>query len=286
MSLHIAPNMARLSVIGTGWSNTSIDSGGGFTVGGELWKDIADDLGYDYGDDVDWDLIADSEMPDFDWSDVIYKDADGNIYTDEDSDGIWRNPETGVEYPGGGTAWLPEDKLLEISDKLAGIADSDANLSKWSIPQDVLSSLYGGKVSTEINQTATGSDRPHTYTPACWYIQTSRGSATLFLDEPFYHGTASGESITVYDEAFSTRDGSSKSVYYSDCSTQFTDNYLPSPYSSYPIAYVCWQCLYGSLDNTLVKKKDTTKTTEDIKNGTSGLPKTIYAGGTYYMCVK
>lgn len=282
MSLHFEPNMARLSVIGTGWSNTSIDSGGGFTVDGELWKDIANDLDYKFGDDVDWDLIADTEMPDFDWSDIIYKDSDGNIYTDIDGDGIWRNPETGLEYPGGGTMYIPEDSLADISDKLADIAQKDSQLSRYSIPDDVIPTLYGGKVSTEIHQTVTGSDRPHTYTPACWYIQTSHGSATLFLGEPFYHGTASGGSITVYDEAFSTRDGSRKAIYYSDCSTQFTDTYLPSPYSSYPIQYVCWQCIYGSLDKSLVGTKDSTITTDSIKNGSSNLDYITVNGKKYY----
>ena len=63
MSLHMAAEMARLTVLGTGWGNTSFDSGPGFTIDGELWRDIAIDLDYDFGDDTDWDLIAENRLP-------------------------------------------------------------------------------------------------------------------------------------------------------------------------------------------------------------------------------
>lgn len=282
MSLHFKPNMVRLSVIGTGWSNTSIDSGDGFTLDGELLEDIACDLDYTFGEDVDWDLIADTEIPDLNWSDFIYKDEDGNIYKDIDESGVWVNPETGLEYPGNGTLYVPEESLSNISDKLSEIAASDSLLFQYSIPDEVIPTLYGGKVSKETNPTVWGSDRPHTYTPACWYMCPGGEEAVLFLDEPFHHGTANSGSIIVYDQAFSTRNGSQKKVYYSGCTTSFPIASLPSPYNSYPIAYVCWQCLYGSLSNSLVGTNDSTVTTGDIKNGTSGLESIEVDGKKYY----
>jgi hypothetical protein len=286
MSLHMNAEMARLTVLGTGWSNTAIDSGAGFTIDGQLWDDIATDLDYDFGGDVDWDLIADTEFPDMDWSQVIYTDPDGNIYTDPDGDGIWTDPLTGLEYPGGGEMWIPEDMLIDISDLLNDIAISDSALGQYSIPNDVLPSLFGGKVTTEIHQTVSGSDRPHYYTPPVWFIQNGSSNGIIFLDEPFFHGTASGGSITVYDEAITIRDGSSKEVYWSGCTTQFSTSYLPSPYNSYPIQYVCWQCLYGSLSDALISTNPNTVTSEDIRNGDSGLPTMNYGGGTYYKTTR
>ena len=291
MSLRMKAEMARLTVLGTGWSNTAIDSGDGFTIDGELWDNIATDLDYDFGGDVDWDLIADTELPNFDWSQVIYTDPDGNIYTDPDGDGIWTDPLTGLEYPGGGDMWLPEDLVIDISDSLNGLAISDASLAQYSIPNDVLPSLFGGKVSTEIHPTVADSDRPHYYTPPVWFIQTASqnwGGETgiIFLDEPFFHGTAIGDSITVFDTAITIRDGSSKAIYWSECTTQFSTSYLPSPYSSYPIEYVCWQCLYGSLSDALIGTNPNTITSDDIRNGTSGLPTMSYGGGTYYKTTR
>lgn len=279
MSIRMIAGAARLTVLGSGWSSTAIESGDGFTEDGGLLGDVADDLGYDFGDDVDWDLIG--EDADVDWEDVIYTDEDGNIYTDEDGDGVWTD-DLGNEYPGDGTLWLPEDQLLDLVDTLDQAVAEDAQLMKYSIPNDVLPTLFGGKVTQEITPTQTGSDRPHTYTPGVYYIQQDYDSGITFLNEPFYHGTASGGSITVYDEAITIRDGSLKEVYWSSCTTHFTDKYLQSPYSSYPIQYVCWQCLYGSLQDALISKNDNTITREDILGGTSGLPTMTHNGITYY----
>lgn len=284
MSIRMIPGAARLTVLGSGWSNTAIESGDGFTEDGELLDDIAGDLGYDIGDDVDWDLIAGDT--DINWDDIIYTDEDGNIYTDPDGDGIWTDPLTGLEYPGDGMQWITEDQLLDMSDLMEDLAASDASLMQYSIPNDVLPTLFGGKVTTEITPTVTGSDRPHYYTPAVWYIQNGSSNGIIFLDEPFFHGTASGGSITVYDEAITIRDGSSKAVYWSSCTTQFTTAMLPSPYSGYPIQYVCWQCLYGSLSDALISKNDNTITSDDIKNGTTGLKTMTYDGKTYYAVTK
>lgn len=277
MSIRMNPGAARLTVLGSGWSETALESGDAFTEDGELLDKVADELGYDIGDDVDWDLIADDA--DINWDDIIYTDPDGNIYDDLDGDGIWTDAD-GNEYSGDGTQWLTEDQLLGLSDMMEDLAQDDAALMQYSIPNDVLPTLYGGKVSAETNPTITGSDRPHTYTPAVWCFQKG-SNGILFLDEPFYHGTASGGSITVYDEAITIRDGSSKAVYWSSCTTQLSP-VLPSPYSSYPEAYVCWQCLYGSFSDALISKNDNTITSEDIKNGTTGLPTMTFNGKTYF----
>lgn len=283
MSLRMAVGAARLTVLGSGWSDTTIESGDGSTPDGKLWGDIAGDLDYDFGDDVDWDLISGSKFPDFPWKDVIYVGPDGTIYTDPDGDGIWTDPLTGLEYPGGGTMWIPEGSLLNISDLLGNIADSDSSLARYSIPNSVISSLFGGPVGTEVHcMYPGGTDRPHYYAPSVFYIQTSSGNGVIFLGEPFFHGTAGGGSITVYNEAVTIRDGSSKAIYWSSCSTQFTANCLPSPYNSYPIQYVCWQCIYGSLSDALISKKKNTISSDDIKNGTSGLNSITYKGKKYY----
>ena len=279
MSIRMLPGAARLTVLGSGWSNTSLESGDAYTEDGELLDNVADNLGYEIGDDVDWDLIADDA--DIQWDEIIYTDGEGNIYTDPDGDGVWTDG-NGAEYPGGGTQWLPEDQLLELSDMLEGLAQADAALMQYSIPNDILPTLYGGKVTAEITPTQSGSDRPHHYTPAVWFIQKSGNDGIIFLDEPFYHGTASGGSITVYDTAITIRDGSSKAVYWSSCTTKFSTTNLPSPYSSYPEEYVCWQCLHGSLSDALIATGSNTITSEDIKNGTSGLTTMIHDGQTYY----
>lgn len=282
MSLVMNTGMSRLTVTGTGWSNTSIDSGNGFTEEGGLLGDIAGDLGYDVGSEVDWDSIAKTEMPDMDWSDVVYTDKDGNLYTNPNGTGIWTDPLTGLEYPGGGDMWIPEDMLMDVSDILDGVSFGDQSLAIYSIPDDVIATLYGGKVSIETNYSPSDPARPHSYSPACWYIQQTASNTVLFLGEPFYHATANGGSITVFDEAFTTRDGSTKAIYYSDCTTTFSSATLPSPYNSFPIEYVAWQCVYGALDKTLVGKNENTISKDSILNGTSGLIEREINGQTFY----
>jgi hypothetical protein len=283
MSLHMNTGQARLTVIGTGWDNTAVDSGNGFTIDGLLWEDVAWELNYDFGGEIDWDLIAANESPQIDWTEVIYTDTEDNVYTDYDGDGIWTDPLTGIEYPGGGDMWIPEDMLIGMSDTLSDLVVSDSTLAQYSIPNEVIHTLYGGKVTTEINYSQTDPARPHYYAPPVWYIQDNSDSGVIFLDEPFFHGTADGGSITVYDEAVTIRDGSSKEVYWSNCTTQFSTNYLPSPYNSYPIQYVCWQCLYGSLDDALLTTNPDTITTDEIRNGESGLTTMVYNNKTYYL---
>ena len=279
MSIRMSPNAARLTVLGSGWSETTLESGDAFTEDGELLDDVADNLGYDIGDDVDWDVIANDT--DINWNDIIYTDGNGNIYDDFDGDGIWTDA-TGNEYPGGGTQWLTKDQLIDLSDMLDGLAENDANYMQYNIPEDILPTLYGGKVTGEITPTVSGSDRPHYYTPGVYFIQEDYNSGVIFLDEPFGHGTASGGSISVYNTSITIRDGSFKEVYWSSCTTHFSDTYLPSPYSGYPVQYVCWQCLHGPLSKALIAKNADTITSEDIENGAINLPTMTYNGETYY----
>ena len=286
MSLHLNPNMCRLTVLGSGWGNMSLESGPAFTVEGQLWDEIAVLLDYDTGSDVDWDLIAQQEWPDFDWSDVIYTDLGGTVYTDFDGDGIWTDPLTGIEYPGGGTMWVPQGDLLQFSDMLDSIADSDENYAQYNIPQDVLNSIKGGPISIEQqNPSAFGDDGPHRYEPYCYVIQLRQTLSVIFNAEIFHHLHNSGE----YDIDTTTiviRDGSSKTVYYGDCNTHNYDVLVPSPYNGYPKAYICWQCLYGPFSEALIGKTEDTITSDEIRAGTSGLPSMIYGGGRYYATTK
>lgn len=282
MSIRMIPCAARLTVLGRGWDKTALESGDAFTENGELLSEVAEALHYDIGINVDWDLIANDSGLDWDgvWGSVIYTDSKGVIYDNSGGGGIWTD-KNGNEYLGDGTRWLAKAQLLEMSDLLEELAQNDAALMQYSVPNSVLPSLYGGKVSVETNPTETGAERPHTYTPDVWFIQ--KGSkGIIFLDEPFYHDTAIGGSITVYDEAITIRDGSPRAVYWSSCDTKFSDTSLPSEYSDYPIQYVCWQCLYGSLGDALISKTENTITSEDIKNGAAELPTMTYGGKTYF----
>lgn len=282
MSLRLNANMCRLTVLGTGWGDTTIESGDGFTDDGQLGLDIGDLLGYDIGGDVDWDLIADQEWPDFDWPDIVYTDPEGIVYTDPDGDGIWTDPLTGIEYPGGGTGWIPEDDLLGLSDILSGVADSDSSYMQYNIPQDVLDQIKGGPISVEQQSpSAFGDDGPHRYEPYCYVIQLRQTLSIIFNSEIFHHLHNTGE-YDIDNTTIVIRDGSSKTVYYGDCNTHNYDPLVPSPYNGYPKAYICWQCLYGPFSRALISKTEDTITSDDIRAGTSGLETMIYGDTKYY----
>lgn len=282
MSLHLSPNMCRLTVLGSGWSDTEIESGDGYTEEGQTGEDIGELLDYDFGEDVDWDLLADQEWPDLDLSDFIYTDPGGDVYTDPDGDGIWTDPLSGLEYPGGGTMWIPEDDLITMSDTLSDIATGDESYMQYNIPQEVLDQIKGGPISIE-QQTpsAFGNDGPHRYEPYCYVVQLRQTLSIIFNAEIFHHLHNSGE----YDIDTTTiviRDGSSKTVYYGECNTHNYDFLVPSPYNGYPRAYICWQCLYGPFSKALIRKTENTISSDDIRNGTSGLQTMTYNGQTYY----
>lgn len=283
MSLHMAKGMARLTVLGAGWSNAAIESGDGFTLEGEMLKDLAEEFGFDIGDDVDWDLISENDFPDVDWSEAIYTDDLGNIYTDDDKDGVWKDPNTGFEYSGGGKAWLPENTMASIADKLHSIADEDSQYARYNIPQDVLNSIKGGPISSEQQSpSAFGDNGPHYYRPFAYVIQWRQTLSYVFNSEIIEHGSAKGDVYNIDTTTIVIRDGSSKTVYYGACNTHNFDPIVPSPYNSYPVAYVCWQCLYGSFDRALIGVSTDTTTGDDIRRGTSGIPSMTYGSQRYY----
>lgn len=254
MSLTMIPNASRLTVLGSGWNNSSVESGDGLTESGNQWKDIASDLGYDYGSNVDWDEISS------DYDEII-----------DDGNGNWLVPKT---------------VLFDISSVLAYTAVADLELRQYSVSSNDIKNLYGGPVSSETEWPEGSTERPHTYSPAVYYIQVGLNNAYLFYKEPFYHYTADGDEILVNDKSIEVRDGSLMKVYWSACSTNFTTEYLPAPYNSYPIEYVCWQCLYGSFGGVTIAKTNKTITTEDIENGTSGLPTAVIDGKPHFVMMQ
>lgn len=257
MSIKMIPGAARLTVLGSGWSNSSIESGDGLTEDGQLWEDIAGDLGYDFGEDVDWDQIS----GDTGWADDIYVDDNGN-------------------------EWLPEDDFIEISIGLESVEIQDKILKQYAIDAAILKTLYGGKVTEEPEGVNNGNGRPHQYSPGVYYIQRGALDAVLFLGEPFYHSDANGGNLTVNDESVTIRDGSTKSVYWSECSTFFSANLLPSKYKSIPIQYICWQCLHGSFNHVLVSSNPNTITTSMIQAGEVQYETMTIDGKTYYKLIR
>ncbi len=58
MSLEVPKNEAMLTVFGYGWNDTVNDSGDGKTEDGLALEDFCYDLNYDFGDDFDWESLA------------------------------------------------------------------------------------------------------------------------------------------------------------------------------------------------------------------------------------
>lgn len=238
MSLKLNPAAARLTVLGSGWNNSSINSGEGLTEDGKLLEDIAKDLGYDYGENVDWDALS----GDRDWS--------SEVYTDES-----------------GASFFPYMSLVDLAEFFNETSTKDKILWNYSIPANVLKTLYGGMVSQEISWDKADAERPHKYFPDVYYIQISEKLAYLFQEEAFWHRHADGTNEKVNDISITIRSGSAMKVYWSDCATHFDENYLPEPYNKYPIEYVCWQCLWGSFKDMVISSSDKTATLDQIKNG-------------------
>lgn len=251
MSIKFSPGASRLTVLGTGWSSSSVESGEGLTEEGKLWEDLAGDLGYDYGTDTDWDNLSKEEEI------TVVVDADGN---------------KGVYEP----------DLKAFYEKMRQIAQKDADLMRYSIDPSALKNLWGGPVSEEKNPTETGTDRPHKYSPPVFYIQEGYSNAYLFQSEKFVHTDADGGNLTVNEKHITIRTGSTQAVYWSSCSTHFWDNYLPDAYQSYPIEYICWQCLHGSFSKVLVSETAKTPTWEKIEKG-EVFPKKTVGNKTYYV---
>ena len=252
MSLTFGPAAARLTVLGSGWNNSSINSGDGLTEDGKLMEDIAGDLGYDYGDNVDWDTIAGDQN----WTEEIYTDASGALF-------------------------LPGAIMMDVVDYYANLAKKDGDLLQYAVPANVAKTLYGGMVSQERQWDPADTERPHKYFPDVYYIQLSENRAVLFQEEAFWHRHVDGTNEGVNDISITIRSGSAMKVYWSTCSTHFDDNYLPAPYDSYPIQYVCWQCLWGSFEDKLISATENTVTAEQVENG-EVFEKTTINGETYY----
>lgn len=291
MSIKLLPGGARLTVLGSGYSNASFESGDGLTEDGKLWEDIAGDLGYDFGDDVDWDQIAGGEI---DWSeDVIYVGNDGTIYSDIDGTGEWKS-EDGKEYDGDGTMAVEKNALESISDGLMAVVEQDNELIRYAIDEATLKSLYGGPVSEEKTVIVDHPERPHKFSPPVYYIQDSYNTAYLFSGEPFSHTTQDGGNMTVYDEGVTIRNpddiygdlSNIRYVYWSSCTTLFTDKYLPADIGWMPIQYICWQCLYGSFNRVLITERPDTITTSMIQAGESQYETFTENGKTYYKLIR
>lgn len=139
-----AANASRLTVLGHGWVDGSIDSGDAMSFDEQLFADIAELLGYEFEDefgnpieieDMDWDpIINDPEFDGLDDLDSIDTDdldpglylkdpespdfnPDEDAYTDLDGDGVYTN-NLGEEYDGGGEFHISDKKLNEIKKKL------------------------------------------------------------------------------------------------------------------------------------------------------------------------
>lgn len=279
MSLRMAKGLSRLTVLGSGQNNTAIESGDGFTEDGQLIEDLAEDLEFDFGDDVDWDLIAEEDP--IDWSDIVYEDEDGTLFTDEDGDGIWTDPTTGLELEDmdGLDMWMPEDQLLQLTDMLDSTATADSAYMSYNIPQDVLNSIKGGPLSNS----TPGGRLDHWYSPYAYVVQVRETLSYIFNSGVFRHGD--NKSHDEYDISTTTiviRSGSAKTVYYGECNTENLSYLVPSPYNGYPAAYICWQCLYGPFENQLITKTEDTITSDVIRAGTSGLETKIIDGTRYY----
>lgn len=263
MSIKMTPGSSRLTVLGSGWSNYSVESGDGLTEDGKLWEDIAGDLGFDFGVDTDWDNLA----GEYTWT-------DGNVEVNNWSDGVIIDED--------GNTLIDERTLFDLVGALNRTAQKDSELMRYSVAPTVLKRLRGGPVTEETEPDNTDPQRPHKYAPPVFYIQVSEDQAYLFLDERFYHTNASGGSLTVNEKHIKIRTGSTQAVYWSSCATHFSDTYLPDAYQGYPIEYVCWQCLYGSFSDVLVSSTDKTATVEDIKAG-KVYKKKVMKNMTYYI---
>lgn len=150
MSLHLTMNDARLTVFGYGWNDEVYDSGEGLTPEGEAWEDIAEELGYEIGDDIDWDDFAETYDPYIDNDPLIddqgrpyYEDEDGIEYYDPDGDGIFTDDQ-GNPYPGEDGSFLDDmiyidnDGVIYTDDDIDGIwTDEDGNeFPGWDVWHD------------------------------------------------------------------------------------------------------------------------------------------------------
>lgn len=309
MSLLFKPNSARLSVIGNGWNNVSFDSGGGFVFDDLLWKDIALDLDYDFDMDMDF---GELDLPEFDLSDIIF-DLDGTIYTE--MDGAWRNPLTGELYPGGGEMWMAENLWVKASNRLSSNAKAYSAYMRFVIPQSVIDEMRKTMKKVFAIEVTVKTGSPfYIFRPLVWMFRI-RKHICAFLEQPFEREGRGYGTVPQYMENIKFLGHEIPPVCESDVSINFDDiisanveGYSDSSTDGYtynidkifefipelPEQYWAnfWdtpaQMLYGSYEPYVKEKygdfsaKDTTITTDQIKNGTSGLESREYDGKTYY----
>ena len=305
MSLLFKPNSARLSVIGNGWNNVSFDSGGGFVFDDLLWKDIALDLDYDFDMDMDF---GELDLPEFDLSDIIF-DLDGTIYTE--MDGAWRNPLTGELYPGGGDMWISEKGLLKAAGKLSNNAYYYEWWMQYSIPQKTLDQMranakqFSGVGAYDSN----GRWRYWGWNKKVWWVIYNfidhKPAAECFLEEEFEESNGASWVGMIrmpqmgwggyYPPGFPRKQFCSADVYSMDKVESPEDGFMIAPSQAFDAdeyrvhdGVFAEQFLQGSFEPYIKKAygdfsaKDTTITTGQIKNGTSGLESREYDGKTYY----
>lgn len=252
--LTMAPEMARLTVLGTGWSNTVIEGEDALTEEGEEISDIIDDIGLDPGIDTDFDEIAD---------DLGIDTSD--IYFDED-----------------GHAWLEIDDLCDLVDDLNDIADADSSYMAYNIPAEVIAAIKAGPISYEVEPYSwPDSGSPHHYIPSAYFVQLRSTYCTLFNAAMFDHGSATGDHYTISQTTVVLQSGGSRDVFFAGCNTNNGGPLVPSPYNGYPEGYIAWQCLYGPFSNYIIQRTEGTITSDDIREGTSGLETKEIDGKTY-----
>lgn len=298
MSLLFKPNSARLSVIGNGWNNVSFDSGDGFVFDDELWKDIALDLDYEFDHDLDF---GELDLPEFDLSDIIF-DLDGTIYTE--IDGVWKNPLTGAIYPGGGDMWMAEGLWVNASDTIGALSAEYRKRYKYDI-----SKWQGGHaadnecgIKEEPRCKIVHCSQTITVDPPAWIIDEAEGVGNSFTfgfysDSPFKVNGNAAQLLGCY---LSLKD---RPVYYYGSINVSLKQYSWIEWTNgqqgvgaqianqammkFPKLDVFSQLVYGSYKHYFVNhggifQTDTTITTDQIKNGTSGLESREYNGKTYY----
>jgi hypothetical protein len=100
MSLILTKDDCRLTVIGKGWNNASIDSGEGMTLEGDIIRGIIGDLDYEFPPGLDWNAIADDMGFDLTGLDMSYISADladlNGLMTFTDLNGITWTNDTGL----------------------------------------------------------------------------------------------------------------------------------------------------------------------------------------------
>lgn len=292
MDLTISANKVRTTVIGKSWDNIPVDSGATYTDVGEIIRDIAIDLGYNVGKDIDWDSIAEDMGISLSDLNAIYIDEEGitggggggeiaevtedTSVFEETLEGTFED-QFGNEFTGGKTVKVGKDKIAktdtvgmyiptqayeQVAAALADMAEDDAELTDYTIPQDVLDSLPIGGPLTE--SVADGYSKHMFHPQVQYYIQGS--DSIIFRNSKFSHKDVGGGAITVIETNFRIHNSQVRTAYWSECLRPFKQFggtsislLLPPAYSSLSTslsdvrnAYLSWQICWGSFDKYLI----------------------------------